>query len=141
MSVEVRKIDQMPVVKDIKDFDQASGNILERIIFNNRLMIVIACVIVTLVLAVQASKLVVNASFEKMIPHNQPYIKNYLENKSELRGLGNSIRVIVENTDGNIFDPEYLEELKQITDELFLTPGVDRAWTKGIWMPAVPFSA
>ncbi len=137
MSVEVRKIDQMPVVKDIKDFDQASGNILERIIFNNRLMIVIACVIVTLVLAFQASKLVVNASFEKMIPHNQPYIKNYLENKSELRGLGNSIRVIVENTDGNIFDPVYLEELKQITDELFLTPGVDRAWTKGIWMPAV----
>jgi predicted RND superfamily exporter protein len=137
MSVDVRKIDQMPVVKDIKDFDQSSGNILERIIFNNRLLIVIACVIVTLLLAYQASKLVINASFEKMIPHNQPYIKNYLENKSELRGLGNSIRVIVENTNGDIFDPEYLEELKQITDELFLTPGVDRAWTKGIWMPAV----
>ena len=105
MSVEVKKIDQMPVVKDIKGFDQTSGNMLERLIFNNRLMIVIACVIITLLLAYQGSKLVFNASFEKMIPHDQPYIKNYLQNKSELRGLGNSIRVVVENTKGDIFDP------------------------------------
>jgi len=137
MSFDAKRIDQMPVIKNIEDFDQTSGNRLERMIFNNRLMIVIVCGIVTLLMAYQASKIVFNASFEKMIPHNQPYIKNYLENKSELRGLGNSIRVVVENTDGDIFDPEYLESLKQITDELFLTPGVDRAWTKGIWMPAV----
>ena len=28
-----------------------------------------------------------------------------------LRGLGNSVRVVVENTQGDIFDPEYLEVL------------------------------
>ncbi len=44
---------------------------------------------------------------------------------------------MVENTDGDIFDPAYLEALKQINDELVLTPGVDRAWVKSLWTPAV----
>jgi predicted RND superfamily exporter protein len=47
--------------------------------------------------------------------------------QKDLRGLGNAIRVVVENTDGDIFDPRYMEALKQISDELILTPGVDRA--------------
>ena len=84
-----------------------------------------------------ATKLVLNASFEKMIPQSQPYIKNYLTYQNDLRGLGNAIRVVVENTDGDIFDPQYLEVLKQINDELFLTPGVDRAWVKSLWTPGV----
>ena len=47
------------------------------------------------------------------------------------------LRVVVENPNGDIFDPQYLESLKQINDELFLTPGVDRAWMKSLWTPAV----
>ena len=38
-----------------------------------------------------------NASFEKMIPQSQPYIKNYLTYQKDLRGLGNAVRVVVEN--------------------------------------------
>src|SRR5262249_21633591 len=37
----------------------------------------------------------------------------------------------------DIFDPDYLQALKQINDELFLTPGVDRAGVKSLWMPVV----
>src|SRR5947207_3104208 len=72
-----------------------------------------------------------------MIPQSQPYIKNYLTYQKDLRGLGNAIRVVVENTDGDVFDPQYLEVLKQVNDELILTPGVDRAWVKSLWTPAV----
>jgi predicted RND superfamily exporter protein len=54
-----------------------------------------------------------------------------------LRGLGNAVRVVVENPQGDIFDPRYLEVLKQVNDELFLTPGVDRAWMKSMWTPTV----
>ncbi len=72
-----------------------------------------------------------------MIPQSQPYIKNYLTYQKDLRGLGNALRIVVENTDGDIFDPAYLEALKQINDELVVTPGVDRAWVKSLWMPAV----
>lgn len=137
MAVDMDKLEDMPVVKELKDFDQSSGNILERLIFNNRIAVMVVCALVTLVLAYQTTKIVFNASFEKMIPQSQPFIKNYLQNKGELRGLGNSIRVVVENTQGDIFDPEYIETLKQVNDALFLTPGIDRPWMKSIWMPAV----
>jgi predicted RND superfamily exporter protein len=137
MAVGTEKIDKMPVVKDLRDFDQKSGNWLERMIFNNRLVVTAVCVTVTLLLGYQATKLVFNASFEKMLPQSHPYIKNYLANKDALNGLGNSIRVVVENNGGDIFDPAYLEILKQVNDELFLTPGVDRAWVKSVWSPAV----
>lgn len=137
MAVGHNNNDQMPVVTDLNDFDQKSGNFLERLIFNNRTVVLILCILVTLILGYQATGLVFNASFEKMVPQGQPYIKNYLENKEELRGLGNSIRVVVENAEGDIFDSEYLEVLKQINDDLFLTPGVDRAWMKSLWTPSV----
>jgi predicted RND superfamily exporter protein len=86
---------------------------------------------------VAATKLTLNASFERMIPQSQPYIKNYLEHQKDLRGLGNALRVVVENTDGDIYDPAYLEVLKRVSDELVLTPGVDRAWVKSLWTPGV----
>jgi predicted RND superfamily exporter protein len=137
MAVGAEKIDDMPVVKEPGDFDQKTGNWLERLIFNNRLVVMAVCVAVTLLLGYQATKLVFNASFEKMLPQSHPYIKNYLANKGELKGLGNSIRVVVENSQGDIFDPAYLEILRQINDELFLTPGVDRAWVKSLWTAGV----
>jgi uncharacterized protein len=131
-------LDQMPVVRKLADFDQKSGNLLERLVFNNRLAMIVACAIITVLLGyVAATKLRLNASFEKMLPQSQPYIKNYLTYQKDLRGLGNALRVVVENTDGDIFDPKYLEVLKQVNDALVLTPGVDRAWVKSLWMPAV----
>ena len=138
MAAGTTDLRDMPVVRNLQDFDTRSGNRLERLIFNNRLWMVIICTVVTVVLGYFAvTKLTLNASFEKMIPQSQPYIKNYLDNQKELRGLGNAIRVVVENTEGDIFDPKYLNVLKQINDELFLMPGVDRAWMKSLWTPAV----
>ena len=131
-------LDTMPVIRELKGFDARSGNVLERLIFNNRLLVVLTCLIVTVLLSYfAATGLTLNASFEKMSPQSQPYIKNYLENRQSLRGLGNTVRVVVENTDGDIYDPKYLEVLKQVNDTLFLTPGVDRAWIKSLWTPAV----
>src|SRR6266545_4861350 len=138
MAAVTDDLDQMPVVRKLADFDQKSGNLLERLVFNNRLAMVIACAIATAVLVFfAATKLELNASVEKMLPQGQPYIKNYLTYQKDLRGLGNVIRVVVENTDGDIFDPAYLDALKEINDELFLTPGVDRAWVKSLWTPGV----
>ena len=131
-------LDQMPVVRTLDEFDRRSGNWIERLVFNNRLAVVIVCAVLTVVLGyAAATKLELNASFEKMIPHDQPYIRNYLTYQGELRGLGNTLRVVVENPDGDIFDPRYLDALRQINDELVLTPGVDRAWVKSLWTPAV----
>ena len=50
---------------------------------------------------------------------------------------GNALRIVVENKSGDIFDPTYQQTLRKIQDEVFLTPGVDRAWVKSLWAPGV----
>lgn len=124
----------MQVIRDPSRFEAASGNLLERIIFNHRLAFIILCLAITAVLGHQATKLEINAAFDKVIPSSHPYIQNYFENRDKLGGLGNTVRVVVENTQGEIFDPEFLEVTKRINDKLFLAPGTDRAWMKSIWM-------
>jgi predicted RND superfamily exporter protein len=122
----------------LESFDAHSGSRLERLVFNNRRIVLIACAVLTAVLGVLAAlQLTLNASFERMIPHRHPYIANYLEHRNDLRGLGNSLRIVVESTQGDIHDPAYIETLRHIHDEVFLTPGVDRAWVKSLWAPAV----
>jgi uncharacterized protein len=128
---------EMPVIGDLRDFDPRSGNLLERFIFNNRAMVLLVCVAATLILSFFALRLEVNASFERMIPSSSPYIRNYLANKSELPGLGNTIRIVVENKTGTIYDAQYLLALQKINDTLYLIPGTDRSWMKSLWMPIV----
>lgn len=121
-----------------QNFDPKSGSLLERLIFNHRPAVVAACALITLALGLAATfKLTLNASFERMIPRGHPYIESYLEHQKDLRGLGNVLRVVVENTSGDIYDPAYIETLRKVSDELALTPGVDRAWVKSLWTPAV----
>jgi predicted RND superfamily exporter protein len=140
MAAPTHNIEAMPVVRDLKDFDLNSGIWLERAIFNNRLWVMLACLVVTLFLGYQAIHISLNASYERMLPYKHPYIQNFAANAKQLRGLGNTLRVVVENTQGDIYNAEYLDTLKKINDELFLTPGVDRAWVKSIWMPVVRYN-
>lgn len=128
----------MPVVSDPTTFDKQSGNRIERLIFNNRRLLVIVCALITILLGFAASRLDINASFEKMMPSSHPYIANYREHASSLRGLGNSVRIVVETTkDGDIYNPEYLKTLRDINDAVYLIPGVDRSFMKSLWMPVV----
>ena len=102
------------VVSDLKDFDRNSGSIAERLLFNHRLVVVMVCLLVTVVLGLQAVKITLNAGFEKMVPATHPFIVNYYTYKSELAGLGNTLSIAVENTKGDIFDAAYLETLRKL---------------------------
>ncbi|MBT9531887.1 MAG: RND family transporter, partial [Pseudomonas sp.] len=98
--------DTWPVIRDLGDFDTRTGNLLERLVFNHRGWFILGMALITLVLGyIAATRLELRPSFEKMIPQSQPYIQNFLENRKSLRGLGNSVRIVVENTQGDIFDP------------------------------------
>ncbi len=125
------------VIADLNKFDQYSGTFAERLLFNNRLAIVAICLLTTLVLGYQALGLSLNAAYEKMIPTGHPYIANFLENRKQLAGMGNTLRIAVEAKDGSIFDAEYLDTVRKLSDEVFLIPGVDRPYMKSLWAPAV----
>jgi uncharacterized protein len=132
---------KQPIVERLEDFDTSSGNLVERILFNNRLAVLILCLLITLVLGWQALNIQLNASYEKMIPVNHPYVVNYLENKSDLSTLGNSVRIAVETREGTIFNKEYMDTLRQMNDEIYLLPGVDRPFMKSLWTTATRWTA
>ena len=136
MSMHGSPTDVQPVIRDLADFDATSGNIIERGFFNHRALVAIVCLLLTLVLGYQATRLKLNASFENMIPTGHPYITNYLANKTKLAGLGNAVRIAVAVPQGTIYDAAYLKTLQQISDEVFLLPGVDRAYMKSLWTPS-----
>ncbi|GGY18455.1 MMPL family transporter [Massilia dura] len=127
---------EQAVVRDLSQFDTRSGSALERLLFNHRLLVALACLLATLVLGWQATRLKLNASFEDMIPSSHPYIANYLQHRDQLSGLGNAVRIAVEAKHGTVYDARYLATLQKISDELFLIPGVDRTYMKSLWTPS-----
>jgi len=130
----VNKFSSRPASDDAT-FDSRSGSLVERALFNHRWLVVLLCAIVTAVLGWQATKLQLNASFEKAIPAKHPFIRNFFENQSELSGLGNAVRITVVNPNGSIYDAKYLETLRQVSDQVFLLPGIARNQMKSLWTP------
>jgi hypothetical protein len=126
-------LDAQPVVARLEDFDTASGSVVERAFFNHRVWVMAVCLLLTLLLGWQATRLRLNASFEKTIPTAHAYIVNYFANKANLAGQTNAMRIAVETTGTSIFDKAYLETLQKLSDEIFLLPGVDRPFMKSLW--------
>jgi len=125
----------------LSDFDRRSGNAIERAIFNHRLAVILLCLLATLLLGWQARSIGINASFEKTIPTQHPYIANFLAERGELSGVGNALRIAVAAQQGDIFDAAYLDTLARLNDELYLLPGVDRPYMKSLWTPTTRWTA
>ncbi len=136
MSVSTHDLDEQPVVKSLADFDTHTGWRLEQVLFNHRRIVMFICLLITLVLGFGASKTRLNASFEKTIPTKHPYIVNYLRHQADLSSFGNVIRITVEAKQGTIYEKNYLDTLQKISDEVFVLPGVDRAYMKSLWTPS-----
>lgn len=132
-----KSLRELPVIDRVEDFDQKSGGLIERAIFGHRKLLIVLCIILTGFLGWRASCLSVNVNFDKMIPQSNPYILNYFNNRSHLKGLGNAVRIVVQTTQGNIFNPQYLQVIQKINDKVFLIPGVDRPSMKSLWTPGV----
>ena len=114
-----------------------SSSMIERLIFNNRPVILALFVLITVFLGYQASQIKPDASFERLIPLEHPFIVNMLANRADLENLGNSIKIAVSVKNGDIFNKAYMETLSEITDEVFYIPGVDRSALKSLWTPNI----
>lgn len=114
---------------------------LERLLFNNRLLVLIVFSFVTLFLAYQVMSLRPDASFEKMIPLQHPYIQKMMEHREDLGSGANAIQIAVEAKEGDIFTEDFVQILQEISDEIFYLPGVDRTAMKSLWTANVRWVA
>ncbi|MDY6976711.1 MAG: MMPL family transporter [Glaciecola sp.] len=115
----------------------STERIIEKFIFANRKLILFILTIIFAFLATEAIQVKPEASFSKMVPGDHEFINNYKAYQSELADLGNVIRVIVETEEGDIFTQEFQQTLRQVTDDVFFIPGVNRNALKSLWTPSV----
>src|SRR6266571_2004239 len=87
---------------------------LESWVFGHRVALLLLFAGVSVFLLFQAMKLQLDVSFQNMVPTHHPYIANYLQYESELRPLGNVVRIAVEARQGDIYSRDYLETLKKV---------------------------
>jgi predicted RND superfamily exporter protein len=110
-------------------------DVTERLLFNNRLTTVVVFFLASVMLGIAALSLRPDASFNRMIPADHPFVANYLKFEEVLRPQSNVLRIVVENPQGDILTKAYLETLREVNDKIFYIPGVDRGNLKSLWTP------
>jgi len=129
------RIDTNAVVPNIYDFDRKSGSFLERLIFNNRIVIVIICLAVTVLLAHEITRVRLNANFEGTIPLHDPFMVNYQQHYNDLQSSGNALRIAVSADNGKIANAQYLETLSDLTNDVLDIPVINRPFVSSLWTP------
>ncbi|MCG7564823.1 MMPL family transporter [Pseudoalteromonas sp. CnMc7-15] len=117
---------------------QTLVELLERSLFRHRMWVILAFIIATVALAWQATKLQLDASFNKNIPLNHQYMKVYTKHEKQFGGA-NGILISVCDARGDIFNPEFFTQLKAVHDQLYFIPGVNRPLVNSIYSPSARF--
>lgn len=116
-----------------KFIDKFSG-----IIFNNRKMWLIVFTIMTVIFAISASQLKVDAGFNKMVPLKHPYMKVYKEYETVFGGA-NRVALALVQKQGDIYNKEFMEKLKGLTNDVLILDGVDKASVRSLFTPNTRF--
>lgn len=115
------------------------SNFLEKLIFNNRGIVIGIFALMTLSLLYSASQLKLDAGFEKNIPLNHPYMQTYIKHREDFGGA-NNILVSVCDRSGNIFNTNFFDTLKNVHDQLFFINGVNRSLVVSLFAPSTRFT-
>jgi predicted RND superfamily exporter protein len=113
--------------------------LIESLIFRNRLFVILLFFTATVFLAIQSSQLKLDAGFAKNIPLEHSYMKNYMRHAKEFGGA-NSVLVSVCDKDGDIFNQNFFDTLKDVHDQLFFINGVDRSLVKSLFASSTRFT-
>ncbi|WP_345794152.1 efflux RND transporter permease subunit [Thauera sp. JM12B12] len=108
------------------------------LLFKRRTFFLGLFVVMTVLLGASASRLQVDAGFEKMIPLEHEYMKTFMAYRNTFGGA-NRVLVALRQHEGDIYNAEFMGKLKAATDEIFFIPGVDRATVTSLFTPNVRF--
>ena len=117
-------------------FTRAVLRLVEPVIFQRRAITLTVLTLVTLFLGWQASQLKPQAGWLKMVPQEHPYMRTFLEYYKDFGGA-NTVLVAMRAREGDLYNAGFLEALRQLTDEVFFIPGVDRARVTSIFTPNI----
>ena len=107
-------------------------------VFRHRLALVLVFLLLTGVMTWFATRVRVDASFNKSLPTEHAYIQVFTKYQGEFGGA-NRVLIALMARDGDIFNAPFFATLKHTTDEVFFLPGVDRAQVQSLYTPNVRF--
>lgn len=108
------------------------------LIFSFRPLVILFFLAATAFLTHKATKLKIDAGFEKQLPMKHPYIQTFMEFREEFGGA-NRIIISVSPKEGNIFNPSFFKVFKQVHENSFEITGVNAASVQSIFSPSVRF--
>ncbi len=112
---------------------------IERQVFSRPRMWLALWMALTFVAVLGATRLHLDASFTRQVPLDHPYIQTLLKYESQIAGP-NRITLALRRKNGDIYDPAYLEQLRQLTQDVFFLPGVNRTTLRSLWTPNVRYT-
>jgi len=112
---------------------------LSGLLFGNRKLLLGIFVALTVVFGLSALQLRVDAGFAKMIPLEHPYMKTFTEYQKTFGGANRVLVAVMQKDGRDIYNPDFFATLKQLTDEVFFIPGVDRPTVTSLFTPNVRF--
>ena len=113
--------------------------VVEPIVYGQRVVALLVLLALTVFFGWKASQTQVDAGFDKSIPLEHPYMKTLKQYQGDFGG-GNTVLVALIQENGDIYNGEFLGALKQVTDEVFFLPGVDRSRVSSLFTPDVRFT-
>jgi predicted RND superfamily exporter protein len=118
------------------NFTRAVLRIVEPPIFRWRAVTLGILLLVTAFLGWNAAQLRPNAGWLKMVPKEHPYMKTFMKYYKDFGGA-NTVLIALHNNKGDIYQPEFMETLRKLSDDAFFIPGVDRARVTSIFSPSI----
>ena len=112
---------------------------LENLIFNNRRVVVVVFALLTAFMAWEASHLRIDAGFAKLLPLEHEYMKTYMKYRDDFGGA-NRVVIAITAKEGDIFTPQFFQVLRELTDDVFFIPGVDRTRVLSLFTPNARFT-
>lgn len=96
-------------------------------------------ILLTLGLGYSATQIKLDPGFNKQIPVTHPYMQNYLHYSETFSGANTILVSVNWRGKGDIYNAEFLDVLRQVTDEVFFIPGVRRASVRSLFTPDVRY--
>ena len=94
-------------------------------IIEKRIPVLITISLISLFFLYELINLKVYTKFADLLPQGHAYIKVHNKIRSRFGGA-NTVIMVLQVREGDIFNPTTLQKIRDITDELYLIPGVDR---------------
>src|SRR5690606_695033 len=110
---------------------------LANALFNHKKLLLGLLFLATLIMAIFASQLKVDAGFEKQLPLEHEYMQTFMEH-AEFRGANRILLAMIDNS-GDMFNEPFFNKFEQLTDDTYYITGVYRPSVKSIFTPNVRF--